>query len=250
MERYRYIIIDDEYPSHLMIHYHLKTHENYTRVANFSNPEEALIFLQDHDVDLIFLDIEMPEMNGFQFLEALQKNIFVVILTAYEKEHSLEAHQYYGKDLVFFSNKAQFSYYLPKIMSRFEKMYEEKEMLDRISQLSKNEIKTFPQLIHNEPIPLMDILYIIVIGHSIVLQLKDREEMVYRMTLRELLDILPSDIFVQIRRNTIINLRHVTSFTKTTVCVGNQHFVVSLRNRKQIVQALNTQKNLLYKLTD
>ena len=35
MERYKYIIIDDEYPSHLTIHHHLKAHENYTRVANF-----------------------------------------------------------------------------------------------------------------------------------------------------------------------------------------------------------------------
>lgn len=247
MERYKYIVVDDEYPSHLAVQHHFSNYPNYDFVANFFYPEEALIFLKENKIDLIFLDIEMPKMNGFQFLEALEKEIFVVILTAYENKHSLEAHKYYDKDLVFFSNKAQFFYYLPKIIARFEKMYAEKAMLQRVNQLSKNEISTFPKKIKNKLILLADITHIIVCGHNIVLKMKNGEEIIHRITLRELLGILPLHIFYQIRRNILINIGHVTSFTDSTVCVDNQHFMISLRNRKEVVLALKTQQNILYK---
>jgi DNA-binding LytR/AlgR family response regulator len=250
MEKYKYIIVDDELPSHLTVQHHFEDYPNYKCEAVFSNPEKALFFLKEHEIDLIFLDIEMPEMNGFQFLEALEKKIFVVILTGHEKKHGLEAHQYYDKDLVFFSNKAQFSYYLPKIIARFEKMYAEKEMLNRVHQLSKNEITTFPKKINNNTILLTDIVYITVIEHNIVLQMKNGEELIYRMSLLELLDILPSNIFFQIRRNIIVNIGYVTSFSNATVCINNQHFIISFRNRKQVVPALRMQRNFLHKTMD
>jgi len=222
MERYKYIIVDDEYPTHLTVQHHFKPYPNYECAGTFLGPQKALIYLQDNDIDLIFLDIKMPEMNGFQFLETLQKNIFVVILTAYQEEYGLEAHQYYDKDLVSFSNKAQFFYYLPKILARFEKMYDEKKVIDRAKQLFKNEIKTFPKMKSDKAILLADIVYVTVIGHNMVLKMKNGEEIIYRMTLLELLDILPTDFFFQIRRNILINIEYVTSFTNSSVCVGGQ----------------------------
>jgi len=247
MEKYKYIIIDDEYPSHLPIQHHIKAYSNYECVATYFNPEEALVFLQRNEIDLIFLDIEMPEMNGFQFLEALQKNIFVVILTAYEAQYGLEAHKYYDRDLIFFSNKAQFFYYLPKIITYFEKKHGEKEILNRVNQLSKNEINTFPKKINNRYILLEDIAYFTVIGHNIVLQMKYGEELIFRMSLRELLSFLPPNLFFRIKRNMVINIKYVTSFTDSTVCIERQHFIISKNNLEKIVPALQEQKNLLYK---
>ena len=246
MEKFKYIIIDDEHPSHLKIQCHFKKHTKYQQVATFYNPKKALQFLQENEVDLIFLDIEMPEMNGFQFLETLQKHVFVVILTAYQEKYSNVAHQYYDKNLVFFSNKAQFSYYLPKIIARFEKMYREKEVLNRVNLLSKNEIKTFPKKINNKTILLEEIIYIEVIGHNVVLKIKNNKELITRMALRDLLNILPVHIFFQIRRNTIINIGHVTAFTKSTVCIEGEHHIISEKKRKEVVSKLLAQKQTLF----
>ena len=55
-----------------------------------SDPEEALSALRDADVDVVFLDIQMPEMNGFQLIERLNRNIPVVFTTAYDR-YALEA---------------------------------------------------------------------------------------------------------------------------------------------------------------
>jgi DNA-binding LytR/AlgR family response regulator len=251
MEKFKYIIIDDDRLLHLSVQQQLNAYQNYECMAAFDNPINALSFLQEHDVDLICLDIEMPKMNGFQFLEALKKKIFVVILTAYPEKYSFEAHLYYDKDLVFFSNKAQFSYYLPKIITRFEKMYAEKEQLNRIYQLSKNEILTFPKITKNkQPIPLADIVYIMVIGHNIILKMKDGEEVICRMSIRELLEFLPPNIFSQIRRNIIVNVGYIFSFTESTVCIENQCFTISKQNRRMVAQTIREARNLLYTTMD
>jgi len=247
MKKFKYVIIDDEYPSHLTVRQYFKAYTNYACAATFFDPEKALLFLQEHEIDLIFLDIEMPEMNGFQFLEALKKNIFLVIHTAYPEKYSLDAHKYYEKDLVFFSNKAQFSYYFPKIIARFEKLHVEKEIIDRINQLFKNEIHTFPKVFNNKPIPLVDILMITVIGHNIVLKMKNGEEIIFRMSLRELTSFLPANNFLQIQRSVIINVLYVTAFTDTTVCINEKHLHISTRKQNGIVQILKAEKQELYK---
>jgi len=248
MQKFKYIIIDDDYPSHLTVQKHFKSYPNYTCSGAFLDPKEALTFLQKNDVDLIFLDIKMPEMSGFQFFEDLNKPVFTVMLTAYIEEFAIPAHPYYlDKNLVFFANKAQLSYYFPKIMAHFEKLHEEKGIVDRVHQLSKNEFYTFPKRYKNKPILLADILTITVIGHNTVLKMKNGEEIIFRMTLREMTGFLPENSFLHIKRNVIINIVHVTAFTDTTVCIGDQHFQISIRKQDPIIEKLKTQKQKLYK---
>ncbi|MDR2972688.1 MAG: LytTR family DNA-binding domain-containing protein [Bacteroidales bacterium] len=245
MEIYKYIIIDDEHQSHQNLRRHIMPYSKYQCVATFKNPQKALLYLQTNEVDLIFLDIRMPEMNGFQFLESLSKNIFVVILTAYVEQYSIEAHQYYDKDLVFFSNKSQFSYYFPKIMTRFENMFKEKAVLNRIKQLSKNEIRIFPKKYKNKTISLEDIVYLEVVGHNMVLKIRNGEEIIFRMTIGELLSFLPTNFFFQIKRNMIINIIYITALTGTTISIENQHLTIPISKRKKIIPQLITLREKL-----
>ena len=246
MKKFNYVIIDDEKPSHLSVLHHVKKFPNFTCVAAFYSPKAALSFLQEHEVDLIFLDIEMSEMNGFQFLEALGKKIFVVILTAYPDKYSLAAHNYYfEKDLVCFTNKAQFPYYLPKIIAQFEKLYSEKIILNRVNQLAKNEILTFPKKHNEQLIILSDILYITVFGHYIVLKMNTEEEIVFRMSLGEL-KFLEDSSFLHINRNTIVNILNITAFNDVCVHIGEHHFEISKRKQKEVVEILKKQLEPLY----
>jgi DNA-binding LytR/AlgR family response regulator len=238
MEKYKYIIIDDEYPSHLAVNHHFKNFSNYSCAAAFYNPEKALEYLQKTEVDLIFLDIEMPEMNGLQFLEALRQNIFVVILTAYPNKYALDAHKFYDANLFFFSNKAQLLYYFPKIIARFEKLYAEREIINRINQLSKNEVYTFPIKVNNKLLSFTDIRIIEVIGHHIVLKMNNKEEYIFRMTFRRLKNFLPPNLFFQIRRSVIINIIYVTALNDTTICLGEDHYIISLQIYKNILSDL------------
>jgi DNA-binding LytR/AlgR family response regulator len=251
MGKYKYIIVDDDYPSHLAVIHHLSKHTNYQCVTRFYNPLKALEFLEEQEVDLIFLDIEMQEMSGFQFLEQFHKNVFVVFLTAYPDKYAETAHQYYfDKELVVFCNKSQFAYFLPKIIARFEKLNQEKAVLDRIHKLYKNEVHTFPKTFNNKSLLLSDILFIEVIGHNCILKTKYKEELVCRMTMSELTNVLPAHIFFQITRSVIINIVHATAFTNSSICVVDQHFSISFNKRKKVVQALQMHKEELYKIYD
>jgi len=245
MKNYKYIVVDDELPALVVVKHYLKKYPNYVCAAIFSDPLKALEFIQKNEIDLIFLDIDMPLMDGFQFLETLNKRIFVVFITAYPDRFSFDAHQYYDKDLVFFANKAQFSYYLPKIIIRFEKMYNEKEIINRVHSITENKIQTFPIMLNKKAIPLQDIIHILVIGHNIVLKMTNNEELVYRISFKELIKILPPQLFLRISRNRIINIFHVTAFTNTTVCVGDEHFGISLKCRKEIVAQLQSKREIL-----
>ena len=245
MGKYRYIIIDDELPTHLTVSQYFKEYPNYSCAAIFYNPEEALIYLQNNKIDLIFLDIEMPEMNGFQFLELLQQNIFVVILTAYPDKYSLDAHDFYEGNLVKFTNKSQLLYYFPKIIAHFEKKYAEREIINRMKQLFSNETYTFPKRIDNKAILLTDIRIIEVIGHHIALKMKRGEEHIFRMTLSEVKKFLPAHLFFHIRRNIIINIMYVTTFNDITVCLEKDHFVISSKINKNTISDLKTALQLL-----
>ena len=244
MKNYNYIVVDDEFPSYLSVRHNFKKYPNYRCAAAFSDPLKALDFINNHEIELIFLDIDMPVMNGFQFLDALNKSIFVVLFTAYPDRFSVDAHQYYDKNLVFFTNKAQFSYYLPKIITRFEKMHDEKEIINKVYSISKNEVKTFPIMLNKKAIPLEEIIHILVVGHNIVLKMKNGEELIYRISFKELIEILPQH-FLQISRNRIINFLHVTAFTSTTVCIGDEHFEIHLKYRNEVVAHLVANRETL-----
>jgi DNA-binding LytR/AlgR family response regulator len=247
MGKYKYIIIDDDLPSHLAVSHHFKNYPKYKCAKVFYNPVEALNYLHKNKIDLIFLDIEMSEMNGFQFLEALQQNIFVVILTAYPDKYSLDAHKFYHENLIYYSNKAQLLYYFPKIIARFEKLFSENEIINRINQLFKNEINTFPYKINNETISLTNIRIIEVVGHNLVLKMNNKEEHIYRMAFSTLKNFLPANLFFRIRRNIIINIMYVTAFSDVTICLDKDHFIVSLKFNKNIITELKAALQVMEK---
>jgi len=249
MEKYKYIIVDDDFPAHLVLTHYFKNFPDYKCVGAFHNPVEALHFLQEHNVDLILLDIEMQEMSGIQFLEALEKNIFVAFITAFPERYSEETHKYYfDKDLVMFCNKAQLNYFFPKIITRFEKMAQEKEVLERINNLCNNKVHTFPKTISGNSILLSEVLYIEIIGHHSVLKMKNNDEHVTRMSMGELTNFLSEQTFIQISRNKIINIVHVTAFTDTTVCIDSYFFNISRNHREKVIQALRAYREELKEL--
>jgi len=249
MEKYKYITIDDDYPAHFVLKHYFNDYPDYECVGTFHNPADALAFLQEHNVDLVLLDIEMQQMSGIQFLEALEKKIFVAFITAFSEKYSEETHKYYfDKHLVHFCNKTQLKYFFPKIIERFEKMYQEKKVLEKINRLCNNEVHTFPKTINGKSVLLFDILYIEIIGHYCVLKMKNNREHITRMTMGELTDCLPEQIFFKISRSKIINILHTTAFTETTVCIDGYFFNISRNLREKVIQALREHREGLKEL--
>ena len=79
------IIIDDEPLAISVIENHLKNFDNIEVIETFTNPLKAFGVLQQEKIDLVFLDINMPQMNGFTFIENLNIKPLIVITTAYRE---------------------------------------------------------------------------------------------------------------------------------------------------------------------
>ena len=87
--KYSCIIIDDEPLSHDVLKNHLAVFPELQLVRNFYNAKDALTFLDENTVDILLLDIEMPEINGLDFLRSLNEKPISIITTAY-RDYAVE----------------------------------------------------------------------------------------------------------------------------------------------------------------
>ena len=88
----RCIIIDDEPLAINVIKNYLKEFNDIELINTFSNAIEALSFLKNHTIDLIFLDINMPVLNGLNFIKSLEKKPLIIITTSYQ-EFAVESYE-------------------------------------------------------------------------------------------------------------------------------------------------------------
>ena len=84
------VIIDDEPLAINVVENHLKEFQNFEIIETFNNPIEALSLLEEGNVDVLFLDINMPKMNGLDFAKTLNSKMNVVITSAY-REYAVES---------------------------------------------------------------------------------------------------------------------------------------------------------------
>ncbi|HBK70735.1 MAG TPA: DNA-binding response regulator [Flavobacteriaceae bacterium] len=84
------IIIDDEPLAIQIIEKYLLEFQNFEMIASFNNPLQALTVLEENDIDVIFLDINLPKMNGLEFVRNLESSPNIIITTAY-REYAVDS---------------------------------------------------------------------------------------------------------------------------------------------------------------
>jgi len=92
MEVIKYVIVDDEPIAHRIIEGYAENFPILAKAGNFFNGFEAMLFFKSASVDLIFLDIQMPKLTGYEFLKSLKNPPKVIVTTAYQ-EFALEGYE-------------------------------------------------------------------------------------------------------------------------------------------------------------
>jgi two-component system LytT family response regulator len=93
----RCIIVDDEELARSIIREHLSNHKNFDIIADCANGFEAVKAITELQPDLVFLDIQMPKLNGFEVLELVEKDIAVIFITAYD-QYAIKAFEVHAVD--------------------------------------------------------------------------------------------------------------------------------------------------------
>ena len=233
------VIIDDEPKAIQGLSWELSNFNDEIEViATFTEPEKALFYIKSTDIDCLFLDVEMPTMDGFQFLEKLDAKDFAVIITTAYNEYAIKALK---KEAIDYLLKPIDSDDLRDAITKIKRYNSrvtnadkfEKILLnfnDKLSQ-KKITINTDGKLVFLEP---EDILYAESDGNYATLYLQNNKQIVLTKKLKEVGELLPDDHFFRIHNSYIINLNKIKEFLKTdgyVVLENNKKIPVS-RQRK------------------
>jgi DNA-binding LytR/AlgR family response regulator len=217
MSKITCLIVDDEPPALEILESHLRKVDHLQLVGKCRDAIEALNLLHQKPIDLLFLDIEMPELNGLELLQSLSTRPRVILTTAY-REYALEGYNYEVVD------------YLLKPI-RFQRF------LQAVNRIVPSQAKITPSVRQPtsplEPqdyifvninkkmhrIFLKDILYIESLGNYARIICQPDKLTVHR-SMNALEDLLPQTQFLRIHKSYIVGLRHISAYTQTQVEIG------------------------------
>jgi DNA-binding LytR/AlgR family response regulator len=221
------ITIDDEEIARVIIEKLISNNKNLNLVNSFNNPIEALKYLNQNSVDLIFLDIYMPAFSGFDLLQTL-KNPPKVILTSSHTNFALEAFEY--NCVVDYLEK-------PITQIRLDKAVEKAKLFSDTQNVFKdlplttviNESKTELYVnIYKRLVKIsFDSINLIEAKGDYILIKTDKENYTVHSTLKKVEDKLPEALFLKVHRSFIINIKKIVDIEDSSVLIGKNVVPVS-----------------------
>ena len=205
------IIVDDEAPARLKIKQYLKDYPDIEIVGEADNGADAVQEIKKKKPDLVFLDIQMPEMDGFEVIKALSEPPLIIFATAYD-QYAIQALEVNSIDYLLkpFS-KSRLKDALERAKGMLKKDFETKiEDLLKLVEEEKRFMTRIP-VRKGKRIIFLDIKDVVWIGAEETLNFVYTKENRYLIndTLAELEEKLDPHIFFRIHRSSIINLNHV-----------------------------------------
>jgi DNA-binding LytR/AlgR family response regulator len=210
--KYKCLIVDDEAPAHLVLQTHIARTEQLEVIGDVYDGQEALEFLRNNHVDILFLDIEMPRLTGLELLECMPYSPSVILTTAYSN-FGFEAYQ---KGVVDYLLKP-ISY--PRFLKAINKIIERPLQRKEAEQFPEIEVKHEGVL---KTIQTDKILYIEAVGNYIRLHQAAGKPLLIAQTMKYMLSVLPPQHFIRIHKSYIVKREMIAAFKKTEVILSNQ----------------------------
>ena len=203
-------------------------------VAEFSNAIQAIKFLNENEIDLIFLDLHMPDFNGIDFIKAL-KDPPKIILTTSDSKFAIEAFEY--EFIIDYLLKPLEIIRFKKAIHKVQKSIVEL-MEDNNKQLDNSNdfyINIDRRLIK---IDLPSIYLIEAKGDYIHIKTEDKNYVVHS-TLKKIEEKLPDSLFLKIHRSYIINIKKIIDIEDNSVLIKKDVIPVSRSKRPELMKRLD-----------
>jgi DNA-binding LytR/AlgR family response regulator len=199
----------------------------------FSKPNEALKYINKFPVDLIFLDIQMPSINGIDFYKNLDKNVMVIFTTAFP-EYAVAGFELNAVD------------YLMKPFSfeRFmQSVNKSKEYFNFLNSSSAGTTQNYFFIRADyKLIKVMyeDIVYIEGLNDYVKIFLLNQKPIIARMTMKNMLDRLPHESFIRVHRSYIVSKDKVTSLKNKNLFINFNNEMVEISIGKSYEDCIDT----------
>lgn len=231
------IIIDDEATARVILNKICSEFDDLTVVAEFENAVEAIKYLYKHQVDLVLLDIHMPDFTGFEFIKTL-KNPPNIILTSSDKNFAIEAYEY--DCIVDYLVK-------PILVPRFIKALQKvKNILKQNTETSiqdheANQLENELYINIDRRLIKIDIRSIYLVeakGDYIHLKTENTNYIVHS-SLKKIKDKLPDSLFLKVHRSYIINIKKIIDIEDNSVHINKEIIPISRSSRAELMDRLN-----------
>lgn len=210
------IIIDDDEMIIATLEHYISQTEGMELVKSFTSAiEGANFYKQNKDIDLILLDVEMPEMTGLDFLNVMESKTNVVLVTS-KPEYAVQAFEYAVKDYIL--KPVQYSRFLKAV----EKCKESKEDIISSVEGSENEYEVYIRSdLKYVRLNILDVKYIEAQADYVSFVINDNTKHMVHATMKSLEQKLPAHAFVRIHRSYIVNIKQIDSAENAIVNVGS-----------------------------
>ncbi len=229
MSKIRAIIIDDEPKAIAVLERYCNDLDSVELKSSFRDPVKAIEYVQSQNINLIFLDINMPKISGLEFLDILSKRPRIIFTTAYT-EYALESYNYEAVDYLL--KPIDFHRFV-KAVSKVRKLISLESPSSTVeANEEKNDkiiyIKSGPQLYK---VNISDILYLEKDGNYLIFYTKDKK-MLSRQNMKDIFEILNPEEFIRVHKSYVVALKHIEVIESHQIRMGDIKLPVG-RNYKE-----------------
>lgn len=230
MARMRCIIVDDDELSRSILEDLVNDTEELELIKSCEDAVEAFKLIKDEHIDLVFLDIEMPKMDGMEMLRNLNPLPQIIFVTAHG-EYAVESYEYNVTDFIQKPiSAARFLKAIDKAVSRFE------EKRANITEKDKTIfIKTDSKLVQ---INTEDILYVEALGNYMRLYTSGGKYTILS-TMKDIAAKLSSDDFVRVHRSFIVRLDKIESIEDQFIIIQGKQISIGKAYKDELSKRLN-----------
>jgi len=230
------LIVDDEPPAIRLLEKYVSKVPFLELIATTTRSLEALSKIEEGNIDLVFMDVQMPDLTGLQLSKIVKGKTNIIFTTAYP-QFALQSYEVDAID------------YLLKPFE-FERFY---EAVLKVKNTFQAEVKDIPKEVNDfifiktdgknnfEKVYVNDICYIEGLKNYVAIHLKDKQ-VITNNTLKSIEDFLPTSEFVKTHKSFLVSLRHITKTDSLSVYINGKSIPIGDTYKKELFEIIQKRK--------
>ncbi len=225
----RCLIVDDDEMSRKLLVAMCAQLEDIEIVSVCENAMQALPLLEKEEIDLIFLDVEMPEMTGLDMVKNVTRLPQIIFVTS-KQEYAVEAFEHRVTDYI--QKPVQF----PRLVKAIDRAREVKgkRLTDDSNELY---VRVDGKLVR---LDLKEVLYIESIGDYVIFHTEKKEKFIVHSTLKNIDDKITNPKFLKVHRSFIVNLSKIIDIQETNLVIKDKVIPISRAHRPVLMNHIKT----------
>lgn len=236
MKKYTCVVVDDDEICLSILSRFIQKTEDLVLVHSFSNAIDAYPILQKENIDVLFLDVEMPEMSGLELIRALPASQMQIILTTSREKYAVEAFElevsdYIVKPVLY-----------PRFLKSVERIRKKNKEYEEMASVPNNDnqfffVRSNYKIVKIDP---KEILYIEALADYVII-VTIKEKHIVHFTMKGLEEkLVPFKVFVRVHRSYIINVDHLKSVQDMGVMIGEKEIPLGRSYKQSFLERVET----------